>query len=112
MPDPDIIPNVGSFFHNPILSNIEITKLKLSYDSLPVFVVDNEHSKISAGWLIDNLGLKGYRENNIGVYEKQALVLVNYGHTNQTEILNFAKNIQNKVKIKYGVELNIEPIII
>ncbi len=112
LPDPAIIANVGSFFHNPILTNGIVNKLKSNYNNLPVFRVDDNYSKISAGWLIDNLGLKGYRENKVGTYEKQALVLVNYSDATQTDILDFANMIKNKVKQKYDVELNIEPIII
>lgn len=112
LPDPGIIANVGSFFHNPILLNSEIEKLRLSYPKLPVYTVDSTHSKVSAGWLIDNLGLKGYRLGNVGVYDKQALVLVNHADATKTEILAFAKLIQDTILANYGIKLNIEPIIV
>lgn len=112
LPDPEIIPNVGSFFHNPILANDKVDELKHKYINLPVFRVDDNYSKVSAGWLIDNLGLKGYREDKVGTYVKQALVLVNYTDATQLDILNFAEMIKNKIKSVYDIDLNIEPIII
>lgn len=112
LPDPKIIANVGSFFHNPIVENNIAKALKDKYPNLPVFVVDDNHSKVSAGWMIDNLGLKGYKVGNIGVYDKQALVLVNHYAATKTEVLEFAGFIQDKVFKEYGVFINIEPIII
>lgn len=112
LPDPKVIGNVGSFFHNPILSNDKVENLKQKYPNLPIFSYDESHSKVSAGWLIDNLGLKGFRQGNVGVYEKQALVLVNHAIADQAEILAFAKLIQDKVYKNYDIKLNIEPIII
>lgn len=110
LPDPGTIPNVGSFFHNPILINAEVKKLKLNYPNLPVYKFDEQHSKISAGWLIDHAGFKGYKHKNVGVYDKQALVLVNYTARVRDEVLELATIIQEAVLANYGVILNIEPI--
>lgn len=112
LPDPNIIGNVGSFFHNPILDNSVVNSLRDQYAKLPVYAIDANHSKVSAGWLIDNLGLKGYRDGNIGVYDKQALVLVNHDKATKTELLAFASFIQEKVLGLYNIKINIEPIII
>lgn len=113
LPDPNEIGNAGSFFHNPIISTIQAQTLAITYPKLPVYQTqDSEFSKVSAGWLIDNLGLKGYRQAQIGVYTKQALVLVNYGSSTQEELLAFANLIQQKVKEHYDIQLNIEPIIL
>lgn len=112
LPDPKLIGNVGSFFHNPILDIQTVDKLRVEFPKLPVYEVDAYHSKISAGWLIDNLGLKGYRVGNVGVYDKQALVLVNYDKATKTEILSFAQLIQDKIFATYKVKINIEPIIV
>jgi UDP-N-acetylmuramate dehydrogenase len=112
LPDPRIIPNVGSFFHNPILSNDKVRQLKSQYSNLPVYTVDDSVSKISAGWLIDNAGFKGYKYKNVGVYSKQALVLVNYSATTRCEILELAAIIKDTINAKYGISLNIEPLLV
>lgn len=112
LPDPKIIANVGSFFHNPVVDIATANILKNKYPNLPVFAVDDTHSKVSAGWMIDNLGLKGYRLGNMAVYDKQALVLVNHDSATKTEVLEFARVIQDRVLNEYGVAINIEPIVI
>lgn len=111
LPDPDVIANAGSFFHNPIVEAKQALELKAKYPALPVYpTLDSNKSKISAGWLIDNLGLKGFRVGDVGVYIKQALVLVNYGDATKSQLLEFAKLIQDKVYQEYQIKLNIEPI--
>ncbi|MEN9946655.1 MAG: hypothetical protein RLZZ293_1041 [Pseudomonadota bacterium] len=113
LPDPQQLGNAGSFFHNPIIEQTIVKKLQLSYPNLPVYPIENSSlSKISAGWLIDNLGLKGYRHADLAIYAKQALVIVNYANSTQTELLKFAQYIQEQVLQQYGIDLNIEPIII
>ncbi|MFI4962406.1 MAG: UDP-N-acetylmuramate dehydrogenase, partial [Legionellales bacterium] len=112
LPDPQIVPNVGSFFHNPVLIHRVVEQLQRQYPKLPVYFVDENCSKVSAGWLIDNLGLKGYQYKNVGIYEKQALVFVNYGASSRSELLELAHIIQDKVFTQYRIELPIEPILI
>ena len=112
LPEPVEIPNAGSFFHNPIVNISESLKLKVRYPTLPVYELSETQVKLSAGWLIENAGLKGFREGNVGVYSKHALVLVNHNTTTQKEVLEFASLIQKKVFNKFGVSLHIEPIVI
>jgi UDP-N-acetylmuramate dehydrogenase len=113
LPNPDELGNAGSFFHNPIISKKIAQQLCIQYPSLPTFPThDPEKVKVSAGWLIDSLGLKGVRQGNVGIYQKHALVMVNYGGAYQAELLEFADWIQSKIKEHYDVELNIEPIIL
>lgn len=113
LPDPQELGNVGSFFHNPILPREQVENLLIKHPGIPIFTTSNpEDIKISAGWLIDNLGLKGVRQGNVGVYPKQALVLVNYGGACQSELLQFATWIKAQVRDCYNVQLNIEPIIL
>lgn len=113
LPSPEEIGNAGSFFHNPIINTTDAEQLKLKYPNLPCYGTDKiSYTKISAGWLIDNLGLKGYRKNNFGTYSKQALVVVNHGNGTKNELLDFATFIIEQVKNKYGITLNIEPIIL
>lgn len=112
LPDPQEIGNAGSFFHNPILPEKKAQELLVKYPNMPMFPTTHpEYTKVSAGWLIDNLGLKGHRQGNVGIYTKQALVLVNYGGASQSELLRFADWVQAQIQNAYDVHLNIEPII-
>lgn len=113
LPNPQQLGNAGSFFHNPILPLEQVQQLLLKHPNLPQFpTTTSAHIKVSAGWLIDNLGLKGLRRGNVGIYPKQALVLVNYGDACKAELLDFAQWIQGQVKQHYDVALHIEPIIL
>jgi UDP-N-acetylmuramate dehydrogenase len=113
LPDPKELGNAGSFFHNPIIPKNIAQKLCIQHPNLPVFPTqDPEKIKVSAGWLIDSLGLKGLRQGNVGIYQEHALVMVNYGGAYQTELLKFANWIQSQIKEHYDVQLNIEPIIL
>jgi UDP-N-acetylmuramate dehydrogenase len=108
LPDPKEIGNSGSFFKNPIVANADIEALKKEYPSMPVYPIDDNHSKLAAGWLIDQLGWKGYRKGDAGVHEQQALVLVNYDNAKGSEIWELAQEIQLSVREKFGVLLEPE----
>lgn len=113
LPDPKEIGNSGSFFKNPIVKNATIKELQKIHLSLPVYPVNDEESKLAAGWLIDQLGWKGYRSGDAGVHKQQALVLVNYGNAQGSEIWELAQQIQASVQEKFGIllepEVNILP---
>lgn len=108
LPDPKLIPNTGSFFKNPIVTNQKRDELLVKYPSLAYFDYHGQ-TKLAAGWLIDNAGLKGYEQDGIKVYEKQALVLVNVGTRSYKALENMKNHIINVIKEKYGVELEVEP---
>lgn len=108
LPDPKKIGNSGSFFKNPIVANSEVKALQKEYPSMPVYVVDNNNSKLAAGWLIDQLGWKGYRKGDAGVHQQQALVLVNYENAKGSEIWALAQEIQASVHEKFGILLEPE----
>ena len=107
LPNPKVLGNSGSFFKNPVIKTSEFEELKKEFPDMVGYTISNSQTKIAAGWLIDNAGLKGYRKADAGVHKNQALVLVNYGNASGTEIINLAKEIQQRIKIKYGV--SIEP---
>jgi len=108
LPDPKKIGNSGSFFKNPILPIAQIKALQKAFPAIPVYPVDDRSSKVAAGWLIDQLGWKGYRKGDAGVHKNQALVLVNYGQATGEEIWALAQQIQQSVKDKYNIELEAE----
>ena len=109
LPDPKVIGNAGSFFQNPIVSAEQCEQLSKQFPNLVSYPDSNGKRKLAAGWLIDQCGYKGKRVGPVGVYEKQALVLVNHGGGTSTDILNLAKSIQEEVLGKFGVQLEIEP---
>lgn len=111
LPDHKIIGNAGSFFKNPIISTDKYHILKELYSDIPQYPQSENEVKIPAGWLIEKAGYKGHRKNNVGVYEKQALVLVHYGNGKPFEIINLAEEIIDRVfeifNIKISPEVNI-----
>lgn len=115
LPDPQVIGNAGSFFHNPVVGYQQHLELKKQFPMMVSYPTDASHPegdwKLAAGWLIDQCGFKGQRQGHVGVYEKQALVLVNHGAGTGLELLGLADAIKQKVKETFGVSLTIEPII-
>lgn len=108
LPEPWEIGNAGSFFKNPIVEKLFAEGLKKEHPDIPVYPVDEEHSKLAAGWLIDQAGWKGKSHGNTGVHDKQALVLVNNGDATAEEILALADEIKKSVQEKFGVLLHPE----
>ncbi|GAB1451969.1 UDP-N-acetylmuramate dehydrogenase [Draconibacterium sp.] len=108
LPDVKDLGNAGSFFKNPEV-NVEVAeKLKAEYENLPVYPTKIGKAKLAAGWLIEKSGWKGIREGDVGVHEKQALVLVNYGNSTGKQIYDFSEKIKQSVLEKFGVELERE----
>ena len=110
LPDPKVLGNAGSFFKNPIVERSVAERLLEEYPSMPHYDVPNEPNmvKLAAGWLIDQSGLKGYREHGVGVHEHQALVLVNYGTACGNDVINFAHFVASVVEHKFGVTISPE----
>lgn len=109
LPDPQQIPNVGSFFKNPIISLELYQKLVSEYSQLPSYPVSDTQRKLPAAWLIDQAGWKGKELNGVVVHSQQALVLTNPKKLTGDAILSLARAIQNSVKDKFAVDLEIEP---
>lgn len=112
LPDPKVIGNAGSFFHNPVIPNEQAHALRCRFPNLPVFASGASQSKVSAAWLIDMAGFRGMRNGEVGVYDKQALVLVNHGNGTGAQLLELARHIQLSIKQEYKIDLHIEPTII
>ena len=103
LPDPKVIGNAGSFFQNPVIPNEQYETLLKTYTDLVSYPDLPGKRKLAAGWLIDQCGFKGQRMGSVGVYENQALVLVNHGGGTAEDILGLAKCIRDKVHDKFGV---------
>lgn len=108
LPDPNVIGNAGSFFKNPEVSAHELHELKLINANVPYYPAGNSHFKISAAWLIEQCGWKGFRRGDAGCHEKQALVLVNYGNASGEEIYDLSEEIKQSVKEQFDVDLERE----
>ena len=91
LPNPAELGNGGSFFKNPIIETSQFEELKKEFPKMVGYKVSETETKIAAGWLIDNAGLKGYRKGDAGVHKNQALVLVNYGNASGKDIINLSK---------------------
>jgi len=105
LPNPETLGNAGSFFKNPIVDKEIYQHIKNDYLDVPGYQVDENSVKIPAGWLIEQAGWKGKVVGNVGTYEQQALVIVNHGGANGSEILQLAKNIRESVKEQFGIAL-------
>lgn len=108
LPDPSVLGNAGSFFKNPTVSAEKFESLKKEYADIVGYPAKGDGAKLAAGWLIEQCGWKGKRIGNAGVHKNQALVLVNYGGATGQEIYQLALQIQNSVKEKFGVQLDME----
>lgn len=108
LPDEKVLPNCGSFFKNPYITQAKADSLLETYPDLPAYPHKDGLIKTSAAFLIDRAGYKGMREGNIGTYPHQPLIIVNYGSTDGNEIVTFMREIQNAVKDKFGIELEPE----
>jgi UDP-N-acetylmuramate dehydrogenase len=108
LPDPAQLGNAGSFFKNPEVEVAQFSTLQQNFPHIPHFPTEAGRQKIPAGWLIEQCGWKGKRSGDAGCYEKQALVLVNYGQASGLEILGLANAIIASVETKFGITLTPE----
>lgn len=107
LPDPNEIGNAGSFFKNPVVTKEHAESLKNIFNGMPVFEVA-DGCKIPAGWLIEQCNWKGFKEDEYGVHDRQALVLVNYGNASGTDIASLAARIITSVQQRFNIALQTE----
>jgi len=112
LPDPAEIGNVGSFFKNPLVTPEQCRDIIARDPHVVHYPMDDGQFKLAAGWLIDACGWKGKAIGHAGVYEKQALVLVNKGGAIGSEVVTLARAIQESVYGRFGIRLEPEPVIV
>ncbi|MFY2764550.1 UDP-N-acetylmuramate dehydrogenase [Arenimonas sp. MALMAid1274] len=112
LPNPAVLGNAGSFFKNPVVPAAVADALKDRHPTLPVFPGDEGQRKLSAAWLIEACGWKGFREGDAGVAAQHALVLVNHGQASGAQLLALARRVAASVHDRFGVALEPEPRII
>jgi len=112
LPDPTVLGNAGSFFKNPVVSAAQKEAFLSRYPQLVSYVQGDGSYKLAAGWLVDQCGWKGKTSGAAGVSDTQALVLVNRGGASGEDVAALAQAIQADVKAKFGVVLEIEPVLL
>jgi UDP-N-acetylmuramate dehydrogenase len=112
LPDPAQIGNAGSFFKNPIVNPDEAAELQQLFPALPGWPAGAAKVKLSAAWMIEFCGLKGFRNGDAGVSDQHSLVLVNHGSASGSEIANLARQVSTLVFEQFGVHLQQEPVLV
>jgi UDP-N-acetylmuramate dehydrogenase len=108
LPDPAELGNSGSFFKNPVIANARFKALRDQHPAIPGYPQGVNHTKVPAGWLIEQAGWKGKRIGSVGTYHKQALVLVNHGEATGAEVWALAQQIMEDVERQFGITLQPE----
>ena len=112
LPDPNTIPNAGSFFKNPTINEQKINTNHFSLDDLIIWSHDDDKVKVGAARLIQLIKNDLNNYNNVSIYSKHALILISNGKASQKDILNFANNIKEVVMETFNISLDIEPTVI
>ena len=112
LPDPAVVGNAGSFFKNPVVTPEQCRDIIQRDPEIVHYPMPDGSYKLAAGWMIDACGWKGKTVGQAGVYEKQALVLVNRGDARGAEVVTLARAIQESVYGRFGIRLEPEPVVI
>lgn len=108
LPDPALLPNVGSFFENPVVAAGQAAALAARFPGLVTFPAPAGRVKLAAAWLIEQCGWKGVQRDGVAVHDRQALVLIHRGG-GAVALLALAAEIRDSVRARFGVELVPEP---
>ena len=112
LPNPSVIPNVGSFFKNPVVQKSSINTDCFSYDDLIIWSIDQNKVKVGAARLLELIDDLIPKHSQVELYKDHSLVLINKGNASQEDIINFSQYLQNKVFETFNIQLNVEPLII
>lgn len=107
LPDYKVLGNCGSFYQNAIVEKNKLLEIQNIYENVPFFDFENKF-KIPTAWLIEKTGLKAYKQNKVGISEKHALIIVNYGEASGKEILKFSEFVESKVFDTFGIKIDKE----
>ncbi len=108
LPNPKLLPNAGSFFKNPCITKLQYEILKAKFPELIAHPISDESYKVAAGWLIAACDWKGVTHGQVGCYENQALIIINYGTNSGNEIFVFSEAIKKLIHEKFGITLETE----
>lgn len=109
LPDPEQLPNAGSFFKNPVIAQSHYQHLLSAHPQLPCYPASADQVKVPAGWLLEQAGWKGRSQGHFAMHNAQALVLVHLGGGSGTELLAFAEQIKDDINHRFSIKLEIEP---
>ena len=112
LPNPDIVPNVGSFFKNPIVKKDSINTDEFSHKDLILWQIDNFYVKVGAARLIELIKPRLEKYINVSLYENHSLVVVTNSNANQDEVISYSNHIKDNVYRVFNINLEVEPIII
>ncbi|HQR48864.1 MAG TPA: UDP-N-acetylmuramate dehydrogenase [Steroidobacteraceae bacterium] len=112
LPDPAVIGNAGSFFKNPVVPAALAEALRAAHPGMPVHPADGDARKLSAAWLIEACGWRGFRDGDAGISAQHSLVLVNHGRASGLQLLDLARRVADSVEQRFGVRLEPEPRIV
>ena len=110
LPDPNILPNCGSFFKNAVVEKWQLDDLRKISPDIPIHELGDGRYKISTGWLIENVGLKGDLIHGIRIYDKNAIILVNESAKSYSDLANARDQIIGKVRDKFRIQIQQEPL--
>jgi UDP-N-acetylmuramate dehydrogenase len=108
LPDPEILGNAGSFFKNPVIPTYQLFEIQKNYPNIPFYTISDNFVKLPAAWLIEKAGWKGKKVGNVGVHEKQPLVLINLGNATGKEIFLLSNSIIEDVNKIFNIQLERE----
>ena len=112
LPDPNIIPNAGSFFKNTIINKNEINTSEFPIDDLIIWEIDDDLVKVGSARLIELIRNRIPKSANVDIYSNHSLVLTTNGQASQDDVLSYANEIMKTVKNVFNIKLEIEPITI
>ena len=114
LPDPNQVANCGSFYTNPIVDRSLLSSIEAEYTDVPHWSKDDDKVKLSAAWLVEKAGYADFYDQSTGIatWPKQPLVFTNKSASSTVDLLRFSAAVQAKVKELFGVDLQIEPLLI